>query len=219
MHNLFIYLIGAAVSYLFGGIPFGFVIVKVLKGIDVRTVGSGNIGATNAARVLGKGAFAAVFVLDFLKGILPVILFAPILVYFSENAAPVNLKVVLGLFAILGHIFTPYLKLRGGKGVATSCGVFFGLALPATAVALLVWLAVFGVSRYVSLSSICAAVALPIAFMLTGDDPLEKEIVITLFCIAVALLVIVRHTSNIKRLLKGTERKFGKKKEGAQHQV
>jgi glycerol-3-phosphate acyltransferase PlsY len=211
VNNVYIYIVGIVVSFLFGGIPFGFIIVKLVKGVDIRTVGSGNIGATNVARVLGKWAFAVVFILDFLKGILPVLLFSFLLFKLDEDIHLILLKVLMGLSAIFGHMFTPYLKFKGGKGVATSCGVFFGLAPLATAVALAVWLVVLGLSRYVSLSSMCAAAALPVAFILTADGPFAGERIITLFCMVAAVLVIVRHASNIRRLLKGTERKVGRK--------
>jgi glycerol-3-phosphate acyltransferase PlsY len=215
-----VYLIGIAASYLFAGLPFGFIVVKAAKGIDIRTVGSGNIGATNVARILGKGGFALVFILDFLKGFLPVVLFTLVLARWGPDVSKVNLRVLLGLGAIIGHMFTPYLKFKGGKGVATSCGVFFGLAPLAAAIALLVWLLVFGLSRYVSLSSISAAAALPIAFIVTGvvrgNAPFGKEAPVTAFCIAIAVLVIVKHTSNVKRLLAGTENKFERKKDRPQ---
>lgn len=213
MHNAIVYIIGIIASYLFGGIPFGYLLVKIVKGIDIRTVGSGNIGATNVARILGKSGFALVFILDFLKGFLPVVLFSFIIISLRRDINEVNLKVLLGLAAIFGHMFTPFLKFKGGKGVATSCGVFFGVAPIATMIALGVWLVVLALSRYISLSSICAAIMLPIAFILTGKEAFRTERLITYFCILIALVVILRHTSNIKRLLKGTESKLGKKKD------
>ena len=207
------YVIGIAVSYLFGGIPVGFLAAKMIKGVDIRTVGSGNIGATNVGRLLGKAGFSGVFILDFLKGFLPVVLFAACIVRFAEGVNPINLKIVLGLSAIIGHMFTPFLKFKGGKGVATSCGVFFGLAPVAAACALGVWLITLGIWRYVSLSSILAAIALPTAFILTNRESLGEEHAIAIFCALVALLVIIRHASNIKRLAKGTENKIGRKKQ------
>jgi len=213
MANVAPYVIGIAISYLFGGIPFGFLAAKVLKGVDIRTVGSGNIGATNVSRVLGKGGFAGVFILDFLKGFLPVVLFASVILHFAEGITSVNLRIILGLSAIVGHMFTPFLNFKGGKGVATSCGVFFGLVPVAAACALGVWLVTLGIWRYVSLSSMLAAVALPTAFILTNRESLGENVAITFFCALVALLVIIRHASNIKRLLKGTENRVGGKQQ------
>ena len=204
------YVIGLVISYLFGGIPFGFLAAKFIKGVDIRTVGSGNIGATNVSRILGKAGFAGVFVLDFLKGFLPVVVFAGVILHFAEGINGVSLRIILGLSAIIGHMFTPFLKFKGGKGVATSCGVFFGLVPVAAACALGVWVITLGIWRYVSLSSMLAAAALPAAFVLTNRESLGENAAITFFCALVALLVILRHASNIKRLVKGTESRIGR---------
>ena len=213
MPNVAAYVIGIVISYLFGGIPFGFLAAKIIKGVDIRTVGSGNIGATNVSRVLGKKGFAGVFILDFLKGFLPVALFAGVILHFAEGINGVNLRIILGLSAIIGHMVTPFLKFKGGKGVATSCGVFIGLVPVAGACALGVWVITLGIWRYVSLSSMLAAIALPTAFILTDKESLGENVAVTLFCALVALLVIIRHASNIKKLLKGTETKIGRKKQ------
>lgn len=177
-------------SFLSGSIPFGFIVGK-LKGVDVRNYGSGNIGATNVSRVLGKKYGALVLLLDALKGTLPVILAG-------------KFQVLAGVSAILGHCFSPFLKFRGGKGVATSLGAFLVISPKATLLAFLIFVLVFVLTRYVSLSSITAAVSYPFLFAyFKGFD----WVFFSLVCFA-ALVVVLKHHSNIKRLLRGEERKF-----------
>lgn len=150
------YFIVPAASYLIGSIPFGYLIGR-LHGIDIRKVGSGNIGATNVTRSIGRIAGKICFFLDFLKGALPVVL---VNMTFEENTA--NLALAAGLAVILGHVFPIYLRFRGGKGVATAAGVALALAPYPLLCALAVWVVTFLTSRYVSLASIVAAASLPI---------------------------------------------------------
>ena len=192
----------AVVSYFFGSIPTGFLWAKA-RGIDIREVGSGNIGATNVMRALGKGPGIAVLLIDALKGFAPVWL-AP-RIFPGVNPSP--LQIVCCVFVIAGHNWTCWLKFKGGKGVATSAGALLAfLPLPLLCV-LGVWLVVFAVWRYVSLASICAAVAIPIATWL-----IMKDQVLTVFTAILGVVVIYKHKSNVQRLLAGTEHRVGAKK-------
>jgi glycerol-3-phosphate acyltransferase PlsY len=205
-----IYAAFGAVAYLVGAIPFGYLVVKLKTGRDVRALGSGNIGATNVARVLGGPWFVPVFILDFLKGFAPVFWGAPFVAarWPDGPRLPMILAVLFGALAMLGHMFPIYLGFRGGKGVATVAGLLFAMNWIAAAVGLGVWLLVFLPSRYVSLASIAAAVAVPVAAHFSQGDPIQ-----TGFFAAAGLLVIVRHRGNIQRLLAGTESRFGKAKD------
>lgn len=200
------YFIVPAASYLIGAIPFGYLIGR-LHGIDIRTVGSGNIGATNVTRSIGKLQGKICFFLDFLKGVLPVIL---VNAAFTHNTA--NLALLAGLAVIVGHVFPVYLKFKGGKGVATAAGVALALAPYPLLCALAVWLATFLTTRYVSLASIVAAAALPIvAALFLGlkiGTPFPLAGSTVFFFALIALMTILRHVSNIKRLLNGTESRF-----------
>lgn len=205
----------AVIAYFVGSFPTGFLIAKA-KGIDIRKTGSGNIGATNAFRVLGKGAGTMVLVIDALKGFLPAF-FLPILLYHGAdpypgpNYKPEQYAMVAGLFAILGHNYTCWLKFKGGKGIATSAGVLLALTPAGLGIALGTWLLIFAVSKYVSLASIAAAAVLPFGVWLSGGT----RAMITLTAI-LGVLAIYKHKSNIQRLLAGTENRVGssKKKEG-----
>jgi len=197
----------AVTAYLLGSIPTGYLVGRA-KGIDIRAVGSGNIGAANVFRILGKPAGILVLVLDGLKGFAACSWLADFVVQ-PFAAAPDKiecLKIVAGICAVLGHNFTCWLKFKGGKGIATSAGVYFALAPLAAGIALGAWIVVFALSRYVSVASIAAAVALPTAVWLTKDS-LFLGIVTT----ALGLLAIFKHKGNIQRLLNGTEQHFGQK--------
>lgn len=186
-------------SYLLGSFPTAYVAVKWLKRIDVRTVGSGNVGATNVTRVAGFGAGAAVFLIDLAKGALAVWWLTPWL-----QLTPA-MRLSCGLAAILGHNFPVWLGFRGGKGVATTIGVLLA-AMPLVAgVCVAVWAVVYLIFRYVSLASLAAAVALPVAQAITGQGLAERGVG-ALF----ALLIIARHHANIRRLLAGTEPRSGR---------
>jgi glycerol-3-phosphate acyltransferase PlsY len=184
------------VAYLSGSVPFGLLVARA-RGVDVRAVGSGNIGATNVARALGRKTGALVLFLDALKGFLPafaVRTFWPELPLVAAGA---------GLFAILGHVFPIWLKLHGGKGVATGLGVFLALSPLATAVAALLFFAVYATKRIVSVGSLAAATALPVAMLALHEPPPYVAL-----GAAVWLLVMVRHRTNIQRLLRREERKL-----------
>ncbi len=196
-------------GYFLGSVPFGLLAAR-LKGMDIRKHGSGNIGATNVWRVCGWRYGLPVFVLDVLKGVAAVWLARWLAVRFSGDASWAGIVAALG--CIIGHSFPVWLGFKGGKGVATSLGVFLGLMWLPSLIALAIWAVVFKVSGYVSLASIVAAVALPAAaitmqLMQRGDGwPVSG------FAVLVGLLVIVRHRSNIARLRAGTENRFGRKK-------
>ena len=197
----------AAAAYLLGSIPTGFLVARA-KGIDIRAVGSGNIGATNVFRILGKPAGILVLVVDGLKGFAACSWLADLVVQpFAVAPDKIEcLKIVAGICAVLGHNYTCWLKFKGGKGIATSAGVYFALAPLAAGIALGTWIVVFALSRYVSVASIAAAAALPVAVWLTKDS-LFLGIVTT----ALGLLAIFKHKGNIQRLLNGTERRLGQK--------
>jgi glycerol-3-phosphate acyltransferase PlsY len=201
------YIVIAVAAYLLGSIPTGYLVARA-RGIDIRTVGSGNIGAANAFRILGKPAGIFVLVADGLKGFAACSWLADFVIRLLA-AAPdqiENLRIVAGIAAVLGHNYTCWLKFKGGKGIATSAGVFFALAPLATGIALGTWIIVFTLGRYVSVASIAASVALPAAVWLTPNS-LALRIVTT----ALGLLAIFKHRGNIQRLLNGTERRLGQK--------
>lgn len=204
-------------SYLLGSIPTGYLVAKA-KGVEIRSVGSGNIGATNVFRILGKGPGIFVLTADALKGALAVLLVAPFVranllpAYYAlmpTEALPASLPhfpALAGICAILGHNYTCWLRFKGGKGVATTAGVFAALAPAAFGIALATWLVVFAVSRYVSLASIVAAVALPLAVWLTGNGALLIGV-----STALGTLAIYKHKANLQRLRAGTENRIGAK--------
>ena len=197
----------AAVAFLFGSIPVGYLLVRIFRKQDIRSVGSGNIGATNVLRAGGKGLGAATFLLDVLKGSTAVWLGAWLAGVLLPMMPYRDAQAMAALFAVLGNMFTPWLGFKGGKGVATGFGVFLVAAPWAALAAIGVFAAVFAISRYVSLSSIVGAACFPVFawFMTTGDRP---AFFIAVQCV-VALLIIVKHQQNIRRLLSGTESRFG----------
>lgn len=189
-------------AYLIGSVPFGLLIAKAVRGIDIRSFGSGNVGATNVGRALGKGWFFVVFLLDAAKGALPV-MFLPMLVDDATAWSAGTLEVGCGLAAVLGHVFSVFLKFRGGKGVATTAGAILAISPPAAGSTLIVFVLVFLVFRYVSLASVLAALAFPaLTWWLDGRTS------VLLFAGIVAVLVAVRHQSNLRRLVQGTEPKI-----------
>lgn len=189
------------IAYLFGALPFGLLVAKS-RGIDIRRQGSGNIGATNVFRCVGKGWGIFTFILDVLKGFVPAFVFPRLATLDPEYG------VLFGFAAIIGHSFPVCLKFKGGKGVATSAGMLLGVAPLAVGVGFICWLVCMVASRYVSLSSIIAAVAVAISVWVQ-DKGLAVNIALTIL----AALVVWLHRANIKRLLNGTESRFGKKKE------
>lgn len=202
----------ALAAYLVGAIPWGYLIPRLLKGIDIRTVGSGNVGATNVGRVLGRSWGITVFFLDAAKGFVPAfVLAAPIAERLGGSVVPC--QVASGLGAILGHMFPVFIGFRGGKGVATSAGVFLGLAPLPTACALCGWAVVLAATRYMSLASCVGAVVLPAAMIaLDRAHWLGDAWPIFVLCVLASLLVVVRHRANLGRLIAGTEPKIGEKK-------
>lgn len=203
-------------AYLVGTIPFGLLLARAVRGVDIRQTGSGNIGATNAARVLGWKWFPIVFALDLLKGAGPV-LAARAWLAADGRWEPGPWVVGAGLCAILGHAFPVWLRFRGGKAVATSTGVFLILCPWVVLAGFAVWAALFAAFRYVSLASIFAALALPLAVSLGAvPAPWGRGIFLTGFCWAGAVLVIILHRANIRRLLNGDERRVGRKRPAAQ---
>ena len=213
-------------SYLCGSVPFGYLIGRI-HGIDIRTKGSGNIGATNVTRVIGSRWGKLCFFLDFLKGLLPVVLVSiltpgAVLAFLPDSwsSGAVCLPDPWGIFpsvaafsAVAGHIWPCWLGFRGGKGVSTAAGAVFALNPPALVSAGIVWGAVFFASRYVSLASILAAASMPLWSILFRWAGLTRSSVSeTALFVLLALLTIVKHASNIRRLVQGTENRFEKKK-------
>jgi glycerol-3-phosphate acyltransferase PlsY len=204
-------LIAVAVGYLLGSLPFGYLVARA-KGVSIFEVGSKSSGATNVVRVLGKGPGYFVFFLDVLKGVAAVAIpWENIIKSFFTDDQAILLHVAGLVGAIIGHSFSCFIKFRGGKGVATATGGFLVLLPIATLIAGAVWIMVFYASRYVSLASIIAAIALPAAAFFLHEPPLLQW-----FALLIAVLVILRHRANIVRLLNGTENKFVKKKESSQ---
>ncbi|GAC1400021.1 MAG: glycerol-3-phosphate 1-O-acyltransferase PlsY [Chloroflexota bacterium] len=183
-------------AFLLGSFPTGVLVVQVVSGQDVRQIGSGNIGAANAARTAGLGVGVAVALLDMLKGALPILIGIGLGLDHTACA-------LVGAAAVLGHDFSPFLWFRGGKGVATTLGVLLVLAPLATAVALAVWIATMLTWRYSSLASLVALILLPIALTLTGQP--RPYVFLT---VGLCLLSLFKHWDNILRLWQGTEHKF-----------
>ena len=202
------YFLVAVIAYFIGSIPTGFLMARA-KGVDIRSVGSGNIGATNVFRILGKGPGIVVLLIDALKGYIPAkllpMIFAPDMV--AEGLRHHYLALVAGFFAIIGHNYTCWLRFKGGKGVATSAGVLIAWVPMAFLIALASWLAIFAASRYVSLASVVAALVLPFAVWGTG----ERKTFIGIATLLSAL-AIYKHRANIQRLMAGTENRIGRKK-------
>lgn len=188
-------------SYLLGAIPTAYIFGRVLKNLDIREHGSGNVGATNTFRVLGKGPGICVLAIDILKGVLAVVLTGRL--FGISGTGPL---ILLGLAAVAGHNWTVFLRFKGGKGIATSFGVLIGLVIqfPSLSVVLLAcvagWTVCFWLTGYVSLSSLLAAAILPIAVLLSGQ-PREFLVLGLIFC----GFIFYRHLPNIRRLLSGTE--------------
>lgn len=202
-------------AYLLGSIPFGLLVGRI-RGMDIRQHGSGNIGATNVWRVLGPRWGLLTFALDATKGFLAVRAAQHLAIVYAKPPVPEDYLAYAGLFSalacILGHSFPVWLRFQGGKGVATSLGVLVAMVPPfAVAVVLSVWGVVFALSRFVSLASLAAALALPVTVgLLLYFDHMEGRPYFAFSC-AAALLVIRRHRENIRRLINGTENRFGKK--------
>ena len=210
---MLLYLIVVSGSYLLGSIPFGVLLVWLVRKEDIRTTGSGNIGATNVLRSGAKKLGVLTFILDGAKGYAAVMV-AELLARGKEPTSLRHLAITAGLFVILGHMFPVWLHFKGGKGVATAFGVFVALCLPAALSALALWGAVVALTRYVSLASILAAVVLP--FLTLWLSPGRYGYVSGAAMFACCWIVIVKHRANIVRLMRGTEHRFGaSRKNGA----
>ena len=196
------YVLTAVAAYLVGSIPTGYLWARA-KGVDIRSVGSGNIGATNVFRILGKGPGIAVLLIDALKGFLP----AKFLLLGATPETREYHSIVAGLFAVIGHNYTCWLRFKGGKGIATSAGVVLAWVPVALLISLGSWILVFAVTRYVSLASVLAALVLPLAVFATRQPGYMVGIASVL-----SGLAIYKHRGNIQRLLNGTENRFGRKK-------
>ena len=198
-------LVGVLLSYLAGSVPFAYLAGKA-RGIDLRQHGSGNLGATNAVRVLGPRVGGLVYLGDTLKGLLPVLLLPRII----STSTPDLWAIAFGLAAVIGHVRPVFLLGKGGgKGVATAGGVFFGLAWLPTLISLVVFVVTFVLTRIASLASLAAAVALPIALFIWAGP--RAPLFILSF--AMMLFVVWTHRSNIRRLRRGEEPRFGRKAE------
>ena len=205
-------------GYLLGSIPFGFIIARA-HGKDLRTIGSRNIGATNVARALGRRWAYVCFILDVLKGLIPMLVFRALLGAFEPRPGLLFLWLLVGCAAVVGHIFPVYLKFKGGKGVATSLGVGLGLWPYYTICAFfafVIWVVVTLIWRYVSLASITASVAFPLvlvlAIVLVSSWDFSNLWPLIIAATAIPLMVVLRHRENIKRLIAGTENKVFKHK-------
>jgi glycerol-3-phosphate acyltransferase PlsY len=194
-------------AFLLGSVPVGYLLVRIFRKQDIRTVGSGNIGATNVLRSGGKGLGAATFILDVFKGYMAVWLAAVIAPMLLPGVPHRNVEALAALCAVLGHMFTPWLQFKGGKGVATGFGVFLYAAPLAALAAIALFALVFAISRYVSLGSILAAASFPVFAWFTVRGP--KAPFFLAVQVAVSLLIIVKHHQNVRRLLAGTEHRFG----------
>jgi glycerol-3-phosphate acyltransferase PlsY len=191
-------------AYLLGATPFGLIAGKLLKGIDIREHGSGNLGATNAFRVLGPAPGLAVLLADGAKGAAAVLLGRALTESYG-GAFAVYVPVLCAPAAMAGHTWTVFARFRGGKGVAAGAGAFLALAPAATAIVIGVWAALFAASGYVSVGSIASAAVFPAAVYLTSHGPQRPALIAA--SLAAAVLVLVRHIPNMKRLAAGTENK------------
>jgi len=204
------YILTVLIAYLLGSIPTGFLVARA-RGVDIRAVGSGNIGATNVFRILGKAAGIFVLVADAAKGWLAVLVVAKFLSgwFYPEAGSRAQewFRLCAGVAAILGHNYTCWLHFKGGKGIATSAGVLVALVPVPLLIILGIWIVVFALSRYVSLASVLAAFTLPFAAWAFGES--RTIIFVTA---ALAALAIYKHKANIQRLLNGTENRIGAKK-------
>ena len=198
----------AVLGYLLGSIPAGYLAGRVAR-IDIRKAGSGNIGATNVVRVLGKRYGYPVFAVDLLKGLAAVFAATCVAKHLdlTERSAQI-FGITAGVCCVLGHSFPIWLRFNGGKGVATSLGVIFGLMPVAALIVVGVWLLTFQLSRYVSVASIVAALALPIMVMLVSHRQHSDNTVVFYFSLCLTAVIILRHRPNLVRLIRGTEPRF-----------
>lgn len=195
-----------AAAYLMGSMPTAYLFGRYLQGVDIRAFGSGNVGATNAMRLLGRVPGIMVLVIDILKGLLAVTLMADLAAKMMPDTALNLIRAILGFAVVSGHNWTVFLRFKGGKGVATSAGVMVGITPLFFGLGMVVFTIVLLAGKYVSLASICAAISIPV-LMLLFNQPAEFIILSVLL----SILIVFRHKDNIKRLLRGDERKVFKK--------
>lgn len=210
MNNIMAFAIYGTASYLLGAVPFGYLIGRA-RGIDIRRAGSGNIGATNVARVIGKGWGLLTFLFDVLKGFIPAFFFPLIAEKFMRENTSLILGVLCACLAVAGHNWPVYLNFKGGKGVATSAGALLGIAPVAMVIGLISWAFIFVLIRYVSVASIFSAAIISISgWILYAKHGLLVPVTLTVL----GVVAIWRHKSNIKRLVKGTENRveFGRRR-------
>lgn len=197
-----------AVAYFLGGIPFGYLIGRS-QGLDIREHGSGNIGATNVVRVLGKKLGYSCFLLDFGKGLAPVLVAAKVFSDSSQSGWP---PALVALATVCGHVFSPYLKLRGGKGVATATGALLGVAPIPLLCAVACWVGLYLLTRTVAVASIAAAVSLPIFALLGNATQFSRTAPTAMsLLVLIAAMIVIRHRSNIQRMLAGAEHSFSER--------
>ena len=197
-------------SYLLGSIPFGFLIGRI-AGVDIRGTGSGNVGATNVVRVLGKRYGYPVFVLDFLKGFGAVKISLLLATGPPPNwNSPEIFGIIAAVSSVVGHSYPPWLMFKGGKGVATSAGALFALTAVGGLIGLAIWIVIFSLTRYVSVASVTAALLLPIVILVISRRN-EAGNGIFYFSVCAAAVVVWRHRSNLSRLVHGTEPRFTRK--------
>jgi len=201
--TLLVSLLGLVSAYLIGSIPTAYIFGRLLKGIDIRQFGSGNIGATNTFRIIGRVPGLIVLAIDILKGFICVSYIADLFLYISPAARPELYKVVVGMAVIAGHNWTVFLRFKGGKGVATSAGVVIALIPKIFWLGFSVWMIIIALTGYVSLASIITSISMPIFSLIFGE---ATEIVV--FMSLLCLIIVYRHRSNIKRLSKGEEKRI-----------
>lgn len=215
--KLFPYILISLGAYIIGSVPWAFIIGKC-KGIDIREHGSGNIGATNVRRTLGKKFGILCFFLDFMKGFVPVLTVLLLIKY--DIFKITDIAVILASFAsVFGHMWPVFLKFKGGKGVSTIAGILLAIAPLSLICGGIIWALIFYTSRYVSLASILAAVFLPLsAYFFSKVGVYSLSLTLQLMLVVMAVLVVVRHLGNIKRLLNGTENRFVKKEKSSEQE-
>ncbi len=199
MERLIAELIWIGLAYLMGAIPFGLVIAKAATGIDPREMGSRSTGATNVARICGMKYGIATFILDMLKGLVP------LLIGMKISSSPLFLSLT-GLAALLGHIYSVFLNFKGGKGVATTIGIFLALAPGATLVGICITIVVIGLTGYVSLGSLTLMLLLPVLILV------KKSLILFIFALIVMFVVVNKHRENILRVIKGEENPWQRSK-------
>jgi len=203
------FVLASVIAYLLGSIPFGLILVRMFRGIDVRQTGSGNIGSANVARIApGLGLWT--LILDSAKGLAAVLVARAIATHSSSNTAGLKRAgLILGasaLFAVLGHMFSVFLKAKGGKGVATAMGAFLGITPWAVLVTTVIYVLIYLISHYTSLASVISAAIFP--FICAAFTPASERSALIPFVALVCLLIILKHHQNIRRLLSGTENRL-----------